>query len=138
MENAWVHFPDGSPYTYGPVPGDVRALAVGWLDAAHPYRVGSVDDEFVDGLFEACRDNATARTRGFHHCPFCSYEGPDPVMAHREAESLPLGDAEVRVVSEDGTWLVAPSLVLHYVTEHAYQPPRAFIEAVSAGRFAPS
>jgi hypothetical protein len=52
-------------------------------------------------------------------------------------ESLPVGDAEIRVVAEDGTWLVAPTLVLHYVTAHAYHPPREFIEAVTSGRFAP-
>jgi hypothetical protein len=45
-----------------------------------------------------------------------------------------LGDAEIRVVGKDGTWLIAPTLVLHYVTEHAYRPPAEFIDAVSRGR----
>jgi hypothetical protein len=49
-----------------------------------------------------------------------------------------LGDAEIRVVGKDGTWLIAPTLVLHYVTEHAYRPPAEFIDAVSRGRFASS
>jgi hypothetical protein len=133
-----VYIPDGSPYTYGPVPEDVRAVAVAWLDAAHPYGVGRVDGTFVDRLLEACREHATARTRGYHPCPFCSAEGPSPTTFARDGKSLSLGDAEVRVVAEDGTWLVAPTLVLHYVAEHSYQPPPAFVEAVCARRFAPS
>jgi hypothetical protein len=51
---------------------------------------------------------------------------------------LPLGDAEIRVVAQDGTWLIAPTLVLHDVTAHGYQPPPEFIDAVSSGRFASS
>jgi hypothetical protein len=47
-------------------------------------------------------------------------------------------DAEIRVVASDGVWLVAPTLMLHYVTEHAYEPPPEFIAALTAGPFAPS
>jgi hypothetical protein len=118
-----VYVADGEPYpeTYGPVPGHVRAIAIGWLDPAHPYSVGSVGEDFVASLFEACRSNATARTRGWHECGFCS-DGGYPTIAARGSESFPLGDAEVRVVAKNGTWLVAPTLVLHYVTEHRYRP----------------
>ena len=136
-----MHISDGSPYTDGPVPSDVRAVAIGWLDASHPYPSGSVDDDFVADLFDACRAHATTRTRGWHQCPLCPAEARKTVggtEAVRDGESVLLGDAEIRVVATDGTWLSAPTLVLHYVTDHAYLPPPEFIEAVSAGRFAPS
>jgi hypothetical protein len=136
-----VHISDGSLYTFGPVPPDVRAVAIGWLDASHPYTAGSVDDAFVADLFAACRMHATARTRGWHQCTLCQAEtkqGLGGTVAARDGESVLLGDAEIRVAAADGTWLIAPTLVLHYVTDHAYQPPPEFIEAVSAGRFASS
>jgi len=133
-----MYLPDGTAFAGSsePLPTNVRPLAVGWLDSSHPYSVGSVDDEFVARLFEACRSHATARTRGWHGCPFCS--SPVPTIVTQGDETLAVADAEIRVVAEDGTWLVAPTLVLHYVTAHAYQPPREFIEAVTSGRFAPS
>ena len=79
--------------------------------------------------------------RGWHQCPSCkgaASHGVRGTKAVRDGESVSLGDAEIRVVGKDGTWLIAPTLVLHYVTEHAYRPPAEFIDAVSRGRFAPS
>jgi hypothetical protein len=135
-----MHLPDGAPYesVYAPTPSDVRTLAVGWLHSAHPYSVGVADDAFVQQLSEACLERATARTRGWHICDLCPTQVAGPTTVVRDGEPFPLGDAEVRVIARDGTWLVAPNLVLHYVTDHEYLPPRAFIEAVSFGRFAPS
>jgi hypothetical protein len=51
-------------------------------------------------------------------------------------EFLTLGDAELRVVAEDGRWFVAPTLVLHYVVEHGYRPPDLFVRAIKRGVFA--
>jgi len=123
-----VYVADGEPLpaTYEPVLRHVRAVAVGWLDPSHRYSVGSVDDEFVARLFEACRAHATARTRGYHRCPFCPADrdaGVGPTTVVRGRESVRVGDAKIRLVAKDGTWLVAPTLVLHYVTGHAYRPP---------------
>jgi len=59
-----------------------------------------------------------------------------PTTATWDNESVSLGDAELRLAARDGTWLVAPTLVFHYVTDHGYQPPQEFIEAIGSGRFA--
>ena len=135
-----MHLDDGDPYRgrFAPIPSGVRAIAIGWLDATHPYTVGSVEPEFTARLFEACRVNAVARTRGWHPCTLCPTTGPYPTTATLGDQSMPLGDAEVRLLARDGTWLVAPTLILHYVTDHGYQPPQEFIEAVTSGRFAPA
>jgi len=42
------------------------------------------------------------------------------------------GNGEVWVEGRDGLTYVAPALVLHYVVEHDYAPPQAFIDAVIA------
>jgi len=52
--------------------------------------------------------------------------------------SVVLGDAEIRVVAENGTLFVAPTLILHYVVEHGYQPPPEFVDALRRGVFADS
>jgi hypothetical protein len=53
----------------------------------------------------------------------------------RDADSVLLGDAEIRVLAEDAAVFVAPTLILHYVVEHGYQAPRGFVEAVRRGVF---
>jgi hypothetical protein len=98
------------PSTYEAVPRGVRAIAVGWLDPPHSYAVGTVDQRFLERLFEACLEATTV------------------VLGE---ESVAVGDGGIRVVASDGTWLVAPTLILHYVTEHAYEPPPEFIAALT-------
>src|SRR5256885_11905900 len=72
-----MHLADGAPYpsSYAEVPSGVQAIAVGWLDASHPFTVGRPDEEFVLRLFEGCRSHATARTRGWHRCELCLAQG---------------------------------------------------------------
>jgi len=123
-------YPD--PYRMG-LPADLRAVAVGWLEPGHDYPRGATDDAFVSRLFTACARHATARTRGWHVCGFCD-EGPG-VAVRRDAESVVLGDAELRVLDHDPRLFVAPTLILHYVLAHEYRPPSQFIGGVSRGAF---
>lgn len=119
----WEHLPRGEVR----VENDelASAVAVGWLDS-----------EFIGRLFEACSTRAVARTRGWHRCPLCPAQR-EPTTARGRGKSLSLGDSEIRVVADDGTWLIAPTPVLHNIAVHVYQPPRAFVDTISAGRFAP-
>ncbi|TDC24828.1 hypothetical protein E1265_08510 [Streptomyces sp. 8K308] len=137
-----TYFSDLSPYTFLPesIPPDVAAVNVGWLDSRHAFDTGAVPDEFTEKLGRLCRDSPHARTRGHHGCelPHADEPAPWPVTADIDGESVPLGSAEVRVVSRTGTWLVAPNLVHHYVVRHAYRPPAEFVEAVVALRVADS
>ena len=130
-----ARYPD--PYETG-IPDGVDAVAVGWLDPSHSYPSGRTEEAFVSRLFDACANHATARTRGWHACSFCARasDAPCPVVVTSGGESLTLGDAEIRVVAEDGSWFVAPTLVLHYVVEHGYRPPDLFVRAIKRGVFA--
>ncbi|MDQ3933796.1 MAG: hypothetical protein M3340_04105 [Actinomycetota bacterium] len=139
--------PDLSRYDYFPetVPAGVRALNVGWLDSDHEFPRGEVSEDFLDGLFVACRDHRAAVTRGLYRCPFCKTSDrpteypPPPATATRGKETVVLGNAEVRFLGDDpSTWLIAPTLAFHYIEAHGYRPPDVFIDAVVAQRFAPS
>jgi len=56
-------------------------------------------------------------------CELCPHEDShEPTTVSWGAQSLAVGD-EVHAVTSEGTWLVAPTLVLHYVTAHDYLPP---------------
>jgi hypothetical protein len=43
-----------------------------------------------------------------------------------------LGAAEIRVIGETEIY-AAPTLIVHFVAEHDYMPPEAFITAVTTG-----
>ncbi|MFR9727016.1 hypothetical protein ACL02R_27200 [Streptomyces sp. MS19] len=137
-----THFADLTPYTYlpGTVPPGVTALNVGWLAAPHDHPTGEPPAGFTERLGLLCRDERRAQTRGMHACDRPHADGTPgfPVNAAIAGASVLLGTAEVRVVTPDGVWLCAPTMVHHYVTHHAYLPPPAFTEAVLAGRVAPA
>jgi hypothetical protein len=134
-------FADLSPYSYLPetVPPGAAVRNVGWLGPDSVFPRGASAKEFTDALLELCTRHASARTRGWHSCELEHEEGqiPYPFMVRAGAEPVPLGGAEVRVLSEDGGWLAAPDLVYHYVVDHDYLPPREFVAGVLEGRVAP-
>lgn len=72
---------------------------------------------------------------GLHECDLCSTPLPDlhpgyaPRPGHRRAS---LGTGEIRVPGTPGTAFAAPRLIGHYVADHAYLPPRPFVDAVLA------
>ncbi|WP_233580706.1 DUF7919 family protein [Streptomyces triticirhizae] len=136
-----TYYADLSPYTRRPesVPAGITALNVGWLSWARRYprfARGEVPKDFVAALGSLCRDGQRERTRGFHPCglPHLVGERRRPVRIEVAGEEVLLGNAEVAVVAASGGWLIAPTLVHHYVTRHRYRPPEEFVEAVLAGR----
>jgi hypothetical protein len=136
-----MYYPDLSPYQYGELPdGCAAARNVGWLDSAEPYTRGPVPNGFAECLADLVENTLTNLTRGYHACDFCLAEIRGEAAGAFDAKALmaalreraALGNGEVVVTSADGSCLVAPALVLHYVERHGYRPPNAFVEAVMA------
>ncbi|MDI1446962.1 HEAT repeat domain-containing protein [Polyangium sp. 6x1] len=119
---AW--FADLSPYvnseedaendTGGPSP---PAFHIGWLDPGHPFPEGPVPTAFLVRLTVLVTRARTALSRRNHTCAF----------GHKKPI---IGNGAIRVVGEDGTRFVAPVMIHHYVADHGYRPPDAFIAAV--------
>lgn len=135
-------YADLSPYEYsaGSVPAGTEALNIGWLEAPHEFPHGTVPPEFVEALGTLCRDDRREVMRGWQNCTFEPGRDPfDPPPSIQVGDrTVQLGNGEVRVTTPDGRWLIAPTLVHHYVTAHSYRPPEEFIEAVTARRAAPA
>ena len=119
-----------------PLPGVEGALAVGWLEGDHAYASGSVSDEFLDALFEACVSKEIRKTRGWHPCTLCGPGAPYPIVEMRNGNSESLGHSEIEVTGPDRVRYAAPQLIYHYVVHHHYQPPIGFVQAVLHGEFA--
>jgi len=127
-----MYYEDLSAFEYTIRDAAPNLLNVGWLDAAHPYSQGSVPEEFLDRLFELCR-NPVNRTRGWQECQFC--EKPSfGVKVTKDGTELVLGSAEIRVAGENGLVYASPNLIYHYISSHRYRPPDVFIEAVLKSR----
>ena len=136
-----THYEDLSPYRYvkESIPAGVSAVNVGWLDPGEEYARGNVPDGFTDALAVVVRDSRQMKMRGWHSCqlPHIGYVEPYPTTVDVGGQKVSLGGAEVRVVAKSGEWMIAPDLILHYVTNHSYKPPTDFIEAVMDQRIAP-
>jgi hypothetical protein len=120
------YFPDLTPYemrndTEGP------ALNIGWLDKEHAFNQGPVDEDICERIKQKCLFERVRLTRGWHQCPLCLRPQFGTPVA---GEKALLGDAEIRVKGADSKVYTAPNLIYHYITEHAYQPPVEFLEAV--------
>lgn len=125
-----TYFPDLSDYTYRPRDGSM--LNVGWLGRAHAYAVGPVPDQVVATL-TTMADEQHNIMRGLHYCDFCNEESPIVLPADVPRGFVYLGMGELPVLAPDGTYS-APSLTIHCITEHSYQPPAEFIDAVLHGQ----
>lgn len=71
--------------------------------------------------------------RGHHSCEFC---GLGEVHARYEGVQKSLGWAEIWIPRLDGnqnnTFYAAPTLIVHYIANHDYCPPKEFLDAVEA------
>ena len=123
-------FPDLSPYSYHDATPDPNLLNVGWLSSDHPFHTGSIPEAFL-GILRILAASPSHLMRGKHPCEFCV--PPSNIKAPDERFNWSwerAGNGEIRVRSAAGITYVAPTLIVHYVSEHQYQPPQQFIEAV--------
>jgi hypothetical protein len=124
---------DETPFTspYG-LAEEGPLTAVGWLDASKPFAQGHVPRAFVERLRGLCQTGVN-KTRGYYQCSLCPVDRSETALAPTRI-SAPDGDfyvghAEIRVSGAAARY-AAPDMVIHYVTDHGYRPPRAFVDAV--------
>src|SRR5262245_12007021 len=123
-----TYFADLSPCTYfGATEGTL--LAVGWLDGTRHYAKGVAPRKVFDALFNrALEPWQPMFAMGWHDCELCSYSrGPKTLTVNNTTVSM--GISNVFIPGGDAAY-VAPSLILHYMDSHGYEPPAAFQRAV--------
>ena len=128
-ESMATYFPDLSDYAQPGVTEAIPARNVGWLDGSHDFPVAPSAPDLLERLWEFCLVSVWP-SRGLTHCPLCQKLG----LAEQDGDRLILGTAEIRVFDPGGRSAYAsPNLVYHYIDVHQYQPPDAFLEALSSG-----
>src|SRR5262245_14818632 len=124
----------GGDVAFGWLPEGCELQAVGWLDHSEPHPKGSVPDACIDALFEARQTGKVIcdGTKGASFCEVCQAKRPTVRWRGREVQLAGYGHHLVRL---DDTVYMCPELTLHYIVDHEYQPPAAFVRAVIQGRF---
>ena len=122
-----TYYPDLTPYEY--TVQDAPALNIGWLAKGNEFPTGDVGPDVVDALIRHAAAPVNVM-RGVHDCEFCEAESPQTVWTADGSVSAWLGFSEIHVSGTDGIRYAAPTLIVHYVTEHDYLPPAEFIDAL--------
>lgn len=110
-----------------------NAQNIGWINEVNEHNKGSVPSEFIDNLWLYVK-RPFNEIRGNLNCCLCNGEKVHFPTLTDSVELSKLGLSEIRVISETGEQkYAAPSIMLHYISEHGYCPPEEFIKAVING-----
>lgn len=124
-----TYYADETPYYDGQAAGTRPILAIGWLEAGHPYQRGPIAAEVVTALAALLVNPwAPAYAGGFHDCAFCRISGGPKGMSF-DGMDISMGSTNLFVPGATALY-VAPSLILHYMDSHEYAPPAAFCQAI--------
>jgi hypothetical protein len=103
----------------------VPLRAIGWLEHPHGFDVGETSPEILARLTDLLQQTHERfphqRFRGIYRCTYCFAQGHTRESEWSQDNLIVPGRHEV---------YAAPGTVLHYVTDHHYRPPLAFLEAV--------
>jgi hypothetical protein len=120
-------YPDESKCTY--FKNSPELIAIGWLDADHPFARGQVDQSFFDKLGELfIKPWQPYSFAGRHECQFCRFTG-GPGLIVVNGQKVFLGSSNLFIPAPSGMYVV-PSTALHYIDAHDYAPPMTFQNAV--------
>ncbi|WP_033825568.1 hypothetical protein [Kitasatospora sp. MBT63] len=108
---------------------------IGWLSDDQPWARGVASVGFTERLEAVLDAQVVNQMLGLHECELCppSETQPpewwEPRPGHRRSS---IDTGEIRIPGGPGTAFAAPTLIGHYVIDHGYAPPKAFVDAVLA------
>lgn len=105
---------------------------IGWLGDAGSFPQGMVSEEFLMNLWEYYKCPVFSTRKKYQNVSLDGYWKFFTAASNdRESE---LGSSEIRVIDEEkGVIYASPDLIIHYIVNHNYMPPREYIKAVIEG-----
>jgi hypothetical protein len=105
-------------------------LSVGWLEDGNPFPTGDNPEGVFDVLWELARREPPAKLhRGFHYCDLCPASAGVCFVEHL-GEKAWVGHSVLAAFQPSHTVYQAPGLIVHYVRDHRYLLPSAFVDAL--------
>ena len=106
---------------------------IGWLEAGHDHARGAVtagDLVLIERLVMHTWKPPFA-ANGWHDCSLCGRKpGDGPLRRVIEGSEALLGVWQIYIPDGDIMY-EAPTLIVHYIEDHGYLPPAAFLQAAS-------
>lgn len=121
-----MYYQDLSKYV-GPLNKNMDdILNVGWLSASEEFPKGKVPKLAIDKLLAVMEARQDVRQmRGIYPCPIC---GKSKIMLQTSTRPILLGMSEIWIPAGAGKIYASPSLIIHFIMEHQYQPPQIYID----------
>jgi hypothetical protein len=125
-------FDDLSPYQYKSSKPIESILNVGWINSNNDCSTGAISIEFLNKLERLINDDQQVDVhfniiRGVNPCEIC---GKREVTANNSDSTL-LGMSEILIPDRNNkVFYASPSMVMHYIKDHNYLPPKCFIDSV--------
>jgi hypothetical protein len=121
--NREMYVPDLTPYADYDRPTH-RIFHVGWLIKSEPFETEPPSEEVVAQLKRQLPFRVL-RTRGWFKCHLCKRRD----YLQLEEDKQELGGAEIWIENGDVTY-ACPDMIIHYIEDHHYKPPAAFLKAL--------
>ena len=126
-----TEFQDLTKYSYNLDKELPNVLNVGWLGKDVGFPRGEVSSSLLRKIKKIVPQCSVNRMRGYQPCWFCrGTKGISRVISTIDGDELLLGAAELWVCDGSTTVFAAPDLIIHYIEEHHYLPPKSFLSAV--------
>jgi hypothetical protein len=130
------YYPDLTKYEYYMHCPTSEVINVGWLDKNHSFTTGEVDSDFLNKLEELALNSHKSpcnicvnELRSSYECPIC---GESELEIGDKRTGFALGSSELWVphMELEGHYFATFGLIIHYIRDHHYCPPKEFIDAV--------
>lgn len=125
-----MYFEDMTKYSYHQDGVGEKVKNVGWLENSKGFNASEFQNVELGKILLGLWGCRVVKMRGFHCCDICGSKSREKFV-DEDGNSYFLGAAEFRVNSKDNdTVFAAPDMIIHYIFEHNYSPPKDFVRAL--------
>jgi hypothetical protein len=118
-----MYVPDLTPYAGYDRPNH-RVFHIGWLEKSEPFETAQPPEGLVD-MLKRQLPFRVLRTRGWFKCHLCKRREYLELDEYKQT----LGGAEIWIENGQVTY-ACPDMIIHYIDDHHYKPPAAFLTAL--------
>ena len=122
------YFKDLSKYTYISMPKKhLTYLNVGWLSKKKKFPLGQISSSLLKKLKLLANTNRVLESRGLYECELCV--SPNTIDNFVEVFHRPTSSAQIHLEYR-GVVYCSPEMIVHYIEDHNYLPPKIYLNAL--------